>query len=177
MERPILPWPAEDHICGVCPFEFAAQSPEDAVGLVRGLPERYAEELAATPAALLPRRPDETTWSALEYLCHVRDAYAAFTIRLYRVRTEDAPALEPMLNDLRAARFGYRELPAGAVLQELARNVAGFGEEVARVRDWERVGTRVAGESRTARWLVRQAAHEGLHHLADIGRVRHRLGG
>ena len=39
-------------------------------------------------SAALTRRPDEQTWSALEYLCHVRDVYVASTIRLYRARKE-----------------------------------------------------------------------------------------
>jgi len=33
---------------------------------------------------------------------------------------------------------------------------------------WELVVTRLPGEQRTARWLVRQAMHEGQHHLNDI---------
>lgn len=175
MERPLPPWPAEDHVCPVCPYDYRRQTPEAATDLIGSLPDRYADEVSVTPHSTLARRPEDGTWSVIEYLCHVRDAYASFTIRLYRVRTEHEPSLEPMLNDLRAARFGYRELAPKPVLQELRLNVSGFLSEVARVRDWERVGSRVAGETRTARWLVRQAAHEGVHHLADLAAVRNRL--
>lgn len=89
---------------------------------------------------------------------------------LHRARTEDQPALEPMLNDLRARRFRYNERDVDAIVDELAANVAGFRDEVARVRpdQWELVVTRLPGEQRTARWLVRQAMHEGQHHLNDI---------
>jgi hypothetical protein len=78
-----------------------------------------------------------------------------------------------MLNDLRARRFRYNERDIGPVLDELAANVAGFCEEIARVGsgDWDRVATRMPGEQRSARWLVRQAMHEGVHHLADIRAV------
>ncbi|WP_197498878.1 DinB family protein, partial [Mycobacterium sp. E3298] len=60
-----------------------------------------------------------------------------------------------------------------ATLAELAAAVAGFLDEVARAKgqDWDRTGTRLPGERRTARWLVRQAMHEGVHHLGDIRRI------
>ena len=35
-----------------------------------------------------------------------------------------------------------------------------------------RTATRLPGEQRTLLWLVRQAAHEGIHHLGDIERQR-----
>lgn len=38
--------------------------------------------------------------------------------------------------------------------------------------DWDRVVLRPPGEQRTTRWLVRQALHEGRHHLAGIAAVR-----
>jgi hypothetical protein len=109
----------------------------------------------------------------LEYLCHLRDVYATSTIRLHRVRTEDSPVLEPMLNDLRARRFRYGERDPVAVLDELGAAVAGFLDETRRVTgpDWDRTATRLPGERRTARWLVRHAAHEGVHHLRDVDAV------
>ncbi len=92
------------------------------------------------------------------------------------MRTEDGPTLEPMLNDLRARRFRYNELDPAAVLDELARTAAGFLDEVDRMPadGWHRGATRLPQEWRTARWVVRHTAHEGVHHLADIRRV---LGG
>jgi hypothetical protein len=172
MEQDLPPLAAEDHRCDTCSYDFAAHSPAEAAALVGTMPDRYATELSATPAGVLGRRPEVSVWSVLEYACHVRDVYATFTIRLYRTRTEDRPALEPMFNDLRAVRFRYGQLEPGPVLEELRLNVAGFLDEVARVRDWDRTATRRPEETRTARWLVRQAAHEGLHHLADIAAVR-----
>jgi len=78
-------------------------------------------------------------------------------------RTEDRTALEPMLNDLRAARFRYNELAVGTVLDELAVTAAGLCDETTHTRsgDWDRFAIRLPGEARTARWLVRQAMHEG----------------
>jgi hypothetical protein len=109
----------------------------------------------------------------VEYACHLRDVYITYTIRLHRVRTEDRPVLEPMLNDLRARRFRYNERDPHPVLDELAATVRGFLDEVARMPEtgWARTATRLTGEQRTARWMVRQAAHEGEHHLRDIANL------
>lgn len=61
----------------------------------------------------------------------------------------------------------------GPVCDELAAAAVGFraGLANAREQDWERVATRLPGELRTARWLVCQAMHEGVHHLSDIRRI------
>ena len=96
------------------------------------------------------------------------------TIRLHYGRTETAPAVDPMFNDLRAELFRYNQANLTVVLEETAAAVTGLCEEISRMNDpdWDRVVLRQPGEQRTTRWLVRQAMHEGLHHLADIAAVR-----
>lgn len=165
------PLAGEDHACPDCGLSYLDISVDDAVQAIRGLPVRTAVD--AVPAEARRRRPAPGVWSVTEYVCHLRDVYAIYTVRLHRTRTEDRPALEPMLNDLRARRFRYNDRDVAAVLDELAANAAGLCDEVAAARagDWDRVATRLPGETRTARWLVRQAMHEGVHHLRDIQAV------
>ena len=170
---PLAPLPAEDHRCAECGVSYPDLGLGDAATIISGVPARAGGRCRPVPAARLRVRPDPAGWSALEYLCHLRDVYATCTIRLYRVRVEELPVLEPMLNDLRARRFRYNELDPGAVLEELARTAAGALAEADRVAadGWDRCGVRLPGERRTARWLLRHAAHEGVHHLMDIERV------
>lgn len=181
--RDLPPLAEEDHRCAACGLDYPAVATAQAVDTVAGLPDRYRAALDMVPADDRGVRPDADVWSVAEYVCHVRDVFVAFTIRLYRVRVEDEPAVEPLFNDLRAARFGYARRDLGAVLDELADDVDGFLAEVSRVAPdgWDRVCTRLAHERRTARWLVRQALHEGVHHLADVeqvaAQVQARLGG
>jgi hypothetical protein len=164
----VPPWPAEDHACAECGFAYAEIDPAGIATTVTEVADGARSAITAlTPKQLTRRAPDET-WSALEYLCHLRDVYEVTTIRLYRVRTEQAPQLEPMYNDLRAIRFRYAERDPVAVLDELDAAIAGCRDELERVRDWDRPLTRLAGEQRTARWLARTALHEGRHHLRDI---------
>jgi hypothetical protein len=169
----VPPLPAEDHVCPACRLDFAALSVDDAAAIVAAVPDSARAVVHGQPDAALRRRSATSTWSVAEYLCHLRDVYVTGTIRLHRARTEEAPVLEPMLNDLRARRFRYADCDVPAVLGELAAAVAGFGDELRRVEPegWERTVTRSPGEQRTVRWLLRNAAHEGRHHLADIERV------
>lgn len=143
---------------------------EQARTLIEEVPERYASALAGMSDAVLRRRPATGVWSPIEYLCHVRDVYVSHLIRLHRARTEEDPELEPMLNDLRARRLRYAEREAAPTLDELEAAVAGVLEEVSRFRpeDWSRPAHRLPGERRTALWLLRNAAHEGIHHLGDL---------
>jgi hypothetical protein len=78
-----------------------------------------------------------------------------------------------MFNDLRAERFRYNDCDLAATLAELEAASRGFCAEIACCDqdDWDRSATRLPNEQRTARWLVRQAMHEGVHHLGDIRRI------
>jgi hypothetical protein len=173
MGSSLPPLAAEDHFCDACSVAYLQTRIADAVGVIAGLPGVVREAVSAIPPAARRLRPSPGVWSVAEYLCHLRDIYVSFTIRLHRIRTEHQPALEPMFNDLRTRRFRYNDCDIDATLGELAVAAAGFCEEVARMseHDWDRVATRLPGERRTARWVVRQAMHEGTHDLGDIRRI------
>jgi hypothetical protein len=167
------PLAAEDYNCSRCALDYSEISVEHAAEVIQAIPAAVRYAVFAVPGGARRQRPSPQVWSVTEYVCHLRDVYASYTIRLHRTRTEDRPALEPMFNDLRARRFRYNERDVVPILDELDATAAGFCEEIARTgpRDWDRVATRLPGERRSARWLVRQAMHEGLHHLADIRTV------
>ena len=173
MSDSIPPLPDEDHRCPSCDVRYASLSVPKATAVITAMPADAAAAVAAIDSARLRVRPEPETWSVIEYLCHLRDVAITTTIRLHRARTEDRPALEPMLNDLRARRFRYADADPHATLAELGRIVGGVADEIARIsaNDWARTVTRLPGEERTMRWLVRHAAHECRHHLADIARV------
>jgi hypothetical protein len=162
------PLATEDHVCPGCGFSYPGTSLEAARDALGDLPAQVAAVATAVPAALRSVRPEPDTWSVVEYACHIRDVMVAGTIRLYRVRTEDRPRFEPIFQELRVARFRYAERDLDAVLAELAANTAGLLDEAALVTDWERTGSRLPGEDRTARWVLRHALHESVHHVQDI---------
>jgi hypothetical protein len=163
----IPPWPDEHHVCAACGFAFANVTVADVVAGLPAVAAAVGTLVINSPGRMRTPGPDGT-WSAIEYLCHLRDVLVSSTIRLHRARTEDVPAVEPMFNDLRARRFRYLERDPAATLDEVDAAVAGCLEEIALVRDWERMIARRPGEQRTARWLARNALHEGRHHLLDL---------
>jgi len=168
----------EDHRCLACAFAYIEVSVQAAIDVVQHVPDEVRAVVLGVGDEHLRARPSGGGWSALEYMCHLRDVYAAYTIRLYRTRVEEAPVLEPMLNDLRVVRFRYNKREIASVLDELNDNAAGFLDETAKNTEgtWGRRARRLPGEERTARWLLRQAAHEGLHHTRDIADVLDRGG-
>lgn len=174
----IDPLPAEDHRCTGCGLAYDRVTISDALGMIEALPRQLSMIIDPLAAEVLHRRPAAGGWSITEYLCHLRDVHISYTIRLHRTRTESEPVLEPMLNDLRARRFGYNDRDPVPVLAELPAVAAGFGDEVraTTATELERTATRLPGERRTARWLIRQAMHEGVHHTADIQRLADALG-
>jgi hypothetical protein len=177
-EQQLPPLAAEDYVCDTCRLAYGAITIEHAVEVIAGLPAVVGEAVFSMAPEMRRMRPAPQVWSVTEYVCHLRDVYIAYTIRLYRTRTEERPMLEPMLNDLRASRFRYNERDVAVIVDELAATTAGFCDEIAHTKeqDWNRIATRLPGELRTARWLVRQAMHEGVHHLADIRRIGSTIG-
>ena len=121
-----------------------------------------------------------SAWAAEDHACGSCSlAYAQITVddAVQAIRALPAQlraAVDPMFNDLRADLFRYNQANLTAVLDETAAATAGLCTEISRMNgpDWERVVLRQPGEQRTSRWLVRQAMHEGLHHLDDIAAVR-----
>jgi hypothetical protein len=166
----VPPFPPEHHVCADCGLSYVDLTAPAAIELVRTYPARYRRCLQDLPGAALRRRPGPRTWSALEYTCHVRDIYDVYHGRVVRALTEDDPMLAPMRNEERAERAGYNRQNLADVLSALERNANRFAElaEEISVDQWRRTATRLPGERRSVLWLVRQAAHEGLHHLHDI---------
>jgi hypothetical protein len=167
----------ESHVCTDCDFSYADLPVADAVREISEIPDAARAAVAAVPQGARGLRPATNVWSVTEYVCHLRDVYVSFTIRLRRIRTEDEPAVDPMYGDLRAVRFRYADADVDVALVELRSAVAGFHDEVADTRpeEWTRTMRRLPGEVRTAAWLVRHAAHEGRHHVRDIVRVGHQV--
>jgi hypothetical protein len=125
---------------------------ERAGEVIETIPKAVRDAVFGLPVESCRQRPSPHVWS-ITYVCHLRDVYVTYTIRLHRTRTEEGPMLEPMLNDPRAQRFRYNERDLVATLDDLGAAVIGFGAESAHIsrHDWGPIASRVGGEERTAR--------------------------
>jgi hypothetical protein len=171
------PLAGTDHICPSCSMSYVDVTPAAAMAIIRALPSRYRSTVAPLPDELVRRRPDAQTWSVIEYACHVRDVNIAFADRIRLALVEDHPTFEPLGNDRRAERFRYGAADVAGTLDELELAADRFVELVATLGadDWQRAARRLPGEDRDVLWMVRQTAHEGVHHLGDIEEVIARL--
>ena len=144
---------------------------------VRSFPRRYRALLvtpgsADGPDAVFRRRPDASTWSALEYTAHVADRLDHLGPAVRRTTYENVPVVEFFDNEERAAEKAYNLLDRTEVLGWLDFACAELASvlEAVNADDWTRSAL-VAGVSRDALTMARDGVHEGSHHLRDVQRV------
>jgi hypothetical protein len=142
------------------------------VPLTRGLKEEDLD-------AVLRTRPEPGVWSALEYACHVRDALDLYRYRVGKALHEDSPEVPAMGRDQVVVDSNYNGQDPATVADELADAAGRLADLLATVESavesagWERAVVR-DGERLTVDWMARNALHEGVHHLLDVGRaLRH----
>jgi hypothetical protein len=165
--------------CDECGFVYSSVSPSDAADTLRSFGRRYRAPLTRFLAGedgdtLLRQRPAPDVWSALEYTAHVRDAIRFNAYLARRTLTEDHPTLPSPNPDKSAADNDYNAADPSTVAAELDERAEKLAAlvEATDPSSWDRAA---AWEQRegdfTAIYFVRNAVHEGHHHLLDIGRV------
>jgi S-DNA-T family DNA segregation ATPase FtsK/SpoIIIE len=169
--------PRPGWVCPECGFDYDASAPPTAPATLRAVPGRYRIPLErGLPGedldALLRARPGPGRWSALEYVCHTRDAMTLYDDRIDVALTEDRPEFAPMGRDQRAVDDAYNTQDPHVVLEQLAAAADGLAARVESVPPdgWARVGYRVELEM-SVDWMTRNAVHEASHHLLDVGRT------
>ena len=116
-------------------------------------------------------RPDDSTWSPLEYACHVRDVLRLFDERLRLMLEEDAPGFPNWDQDESAVTDRYDEQDPAQVADELAVAAAAVAARFDGVSgdQWGRTGIRSDGARFTVDSFARYFLHDPLHHLHDVG--------
>ncbi len=118
----------------------------------------------------LRRRPDERTWSPLEYACHVRDVYELYDERLRLMLSEEGPDYPNWDQDATAIEKGYGSADPATVSAELRAR----GEDLAARFDavtgnqWNRTGYRSDGAAFSVESFARYLIHDPVHHLWDV---------
>lgn len=155
--------------CGECGFDPAATSFDQIPHIVRENLGAWQSVLAGPDVHL---RPDEQTWSALEYGAHVRDVFRIFLTRLRLMLAEDDPLFENWDQDKTALEDRYAEQDPATVADELAA----AGEAVAAafaavpLSALQRRGRRSNGSVFTVTTLGLYFVHDPVHHLNDVSR-------
>jgi len=163
--------------CDACGFDWQAM-PEELIEEIGGFGPAYrsciTSGLDVEDAEVIVRtRPSPEIWSAVEYTAHMRDVAHFYVARIERVVAEDRPTMVAADFASMVDTRSYRDQDVAAVLDELdglALAAARRLESLTEV-EWARVGIGSEGGERTVLVLARRLAHDGHHHLGDVGQV------
>ena len=156
--------------CPECGFEATSFDIEHLPALLRANAGAWDTVLRRADARL---RPDDTTWSPLEYACHVRDVFRLYDVRLALMLGEEDPLFANWDQDATAIEERYDQQDPAVVLVELeaaGESLAGAFDAVGD-EQWARPGRRSDGASFTVESFGRYLLHDPVHHLWDVQRA------
>jgi hypothetical protein len=161
----------DDH-CTECGFDGRAYAIADVRSRLQALPGEIAPVLRNATADALHARPDPATWSALEYLGHLRDLMAFHRHAIEQALAHDVPTLELVDPDTFVADAGYATADLEDLLGQFGRRVDRLDALLATL-DASALDRRAGFGDDTidVRLVMRSAVHEGFHHRGDIERL------
>lgn len=153
--------------CAQCGVEAAREDPASVATLLGDAVVRWQEVLRRPDVR---ERPDDSTWSPLEYAAHVRDVCGVMEGRLRLLREEDDPTFADWDQDAAAVAGEYGKQAPAEVSAQLATAGRAAADAFAAVpaQEWERRGLRSNGSEFTIRTLSQYFVHDVLHHLHDV---------
>ncbi|OZE31039.1 methyltransferase type 12 [Rhodococcus sp. 05-2254-6] len=156
-----------ERACPDCGFDSSAVVYDDIPDLIREDVERWETVLRRDNVEL---RPDDSTWSALEYAAHVRDAHRIFRTRLALVLTEDDPEFANWDQDATALADDYYSQDPATVESELGDAARALADDFAAVppENRHRTGRRSDGSNFSVESLAAYYIHDPIHHLWDV---------
>jgi hypothetical protein len=152
--------------CPECRFDARTVRLDELPALLRNNVAALARVLDRPDVAV---RPDDSTWSPLEYAAHVRDVLRVFSGRLDLMLAETDPEFENWDQDAAAVQGRYGEQDSAMVRDELVESgekLAGSFEGVP-AEAASRTARRSDGSRFTVETLGRYLLHDVVHHRWD----------
>jgi len=153
--------------CPECGFDASTFDATDVPRILRANTDAWPTVLERADVRV---RPDDATWSALEYAAHVRDVNRLYLYRLGLMLEQNDPLYPNWDQDETAVAEKYNEQDPIVVSVELAA----AGEALAAAFDavtgdqWARPGRRSDGVSFTVETFAKYFIHDPVHHLHDV---------
>ena len=102
--------------CAECGFEAATITEREVAGIVRVNATAWSAVLQRADVTV---RPDDSTWSGLEYAAHVRDVFRLYRSRLLLMLAKDDPTYPNWDQDETAVLERYNEQDPATVATEI----------------------------------------------------------
>jgi DinB superfamily len=117
-----------------------------------------------------PGRPYPSTWSPLEYACHVRDVYQRYSDRIAVMLSEHDPLFANWDQDATATEERYEDQDPFTVVADLGTSAVELADRLAGLSsaEWQRPGRRSDGASFTVGRISRYMVHDTIHHVWDV---------
>jgi hypothetical protein len=156
-----------DRPCPECGYDAADYSDADIADAILANARSWPDVLARTDVRI---RPNDSTWSALEYSAHVRDVLRVYLERVRLMLDTDDPLYPNWDQDATAVADRYNEQDPAEVSVELRDAAAALAAAFAGVSGdgWSRVGRRSDGASFTVSSISRYLLHDLEHHRWDV---------
>lgn len=153
--------------CPDCGFTASKATPATAATMLPAVLPRWQSALRRPDVEV---RPEQGTWSVLEYSAHVRDVFEVFTARLELMLRENNPTFANWDQDQAAIDGNYPALDPEVVSRELVQNGLDAAAAYGAVAEehWDRHGLRSNGAAFTVVTLTGYFLHDVVHHLHDI---------
>lgn len=161
-----------DRRCSECGFDASACAEAAVPELTRENANAWKRLLAT--GRIRAGRPNGSTWSSLEYACHVRDVFRRYDQRIAQMQNEDDPLFPNWDQDASAVNDRYDTQDPTRVVEELcaaADALAGRLETISG-EVWRRPGCRSDGASFTIGTIARYMIHDPIHHVWDVTRQK-----
>ncbi|TAM70451.1 MAG: DinB family protein [Microbacteriaceae bacterium] len=156
-----------DKPCPECGFDASSVAYASIPVIVRDNATQWPAVLARADVRL---RPNDHTWSPLEYAAHVRDVHRVFLARVELMRREDDPVFTNWDQDAAAVADRYDLQDPAAVARELtdAAGLVAAAFQAVPVAELGRTARRSDGATFTIATLARYFVHDPVHHLWDV---------
>lgn len=162
-----------DRACPDCGFDASTTSSMAVADLIRRNAGDWRSLIGS--GRIHSGRPDDQTWSSLEYACHVRDVYRRYLERLELMLTQNDPLFPNWDQDASAVDDAYDTQDPKVVAAELSADADALALRLDHLTadEWARPGRRSDGASFTVDRIVRYMIHDPIHHVWDVTRQRY----
>ena len=153
--------------CPECGFAADAVTVDQLGTIVRDNATSWEAVLTLADVAV---RPEPTTWSPLEYACHVRDVHRIFDLRVAMMLDQVDPQFPNWDQDVSAIEERYAEQDPAVVSVELMDAAVAVADRYESVPPdaWGRRGYRSNGSEFTVESIGIYHLHDLVHHAWDV---------